>query len=85
MYKIWVVDDDPGHRESLCKYLRGWGYETAYASDFEHIVEEFQQYAPHLVLMDISLPFYNRLSLVAPSCGSFPIFLLSFSPPLTIT
>lgn len=59
MYKIWVVEDDRVIAESLCKYLRGWGYETAYASDFEHIVEEFQQYAPHLVLMDISLPFYN--------------------------
>jgi len=39
----------------LCK----WGYEVVGVTDFKEVLSMFTQFSPHLVLMDISLPFYN--------------------------
>ena len=36
-----------------------WGLEARCVSDFQNVMAEFAAYDPHLVLMDISLPFYN--------------------------
>jgi DNA-binding response OmpR family regulator len=36
-----------------------WGMDAKGISNFRAVVEEFNEYAPHLVLLDISLPFYN--------------------------
>ena len=36
-----------------------WGFEARQAEDFRKITEEFSAFQPHLVLLDIMLPFYN--------------------------
>lgn len=59
MYKILIVEDDPVIAESMAKYIAGWGYEVRVAEDFQHIMELFSDFCPTLVLLDISLPFYN--------------------------
>jgi len=56
-YRIFIVEDDSGISSALEACLMGWGMETRTVSDFRRVCEEFQAYAPHLVLMDISLPF----------------------------
>jgi len=59
MYKIFIVEDDPGIVESVSMLFAGWGMETKCAADFKNIIPEFLQYSPHLVLLDISLPFMD--------------------------
>ncbi|NLH63086.1 MAG: response regulator transcription factor [Erysipelotrichaceae bacterium] len=59
MYKILIVEDDHVIGEQLEKQLREWGYAAQRASDFQKIMEEFQDFQPSLVLLDIKLPFYN--------------------------
>lgn len=59
MYRIFIVEDDPVIASQLLRHIQSWGLEAACAQDFQHVLEEFRQFQPHLVLMDISLPFFN--------------------------
>ena len=44
---------------SMEKYISGWGYQVKRAEDFQDIMAPFLEFQPDLVLMDISLPFFN--------------------------
>ncbi len=59
MYKIYIVEDDRGIADGISTALGGWGFECLVASGFADILAEFEKFEPHLVLMDIALPFYN--------------------------
>lgn len=59
MYKIFVVEDDEIIAGSLKRHLESWDYEVVCASDFSNVMSEFVNASPHLVLMDIKLPYYN--------------------------
>ena len=59
MYKILVVEDDNTIVDKMSQYLRKWGYEVVTIQDFQNVFGEFAKEEPHLVLMDIGLPFYN--------------------------
>lgn len=59
MYKILIIEDDNVIAQSMDKHLNFWGYETKYLEDFKDIVPDFIAFGPQLVLLDISLPFYN--------------------------
>lgn len=59
MYRILIVEDDMGIANGIEKGLQSWGLETRCVSDFKNVLSEFSQYDPHLILLDISLPFFN--------------------------
>ena len=59
MYKIYIVEDDEIIARTIKKHLEGWDYEVRCTNDFSEIMKEFTEFEPHLVLMDIKLPFYN--------------------------
>ena len=59
MYKILIVEDDHVIARTLKKTLCKWNYEVEFALDFKEVITHFIKYDPHLVLMDISLPFFN--------------------------
>lgn len=59
MYKIMIVEDDDVISVSLKKYFITWGMEAQCVADLRNVTEEFKDFAPHIVLMDISLPFFN--------------------------
>lgn len=59
MYKILIVEDDETIARLLREHLEKQGYQARCAEDFKQVAKEFKEYAPHLVLMDIGLPFYN--------------------------
>lgn len=59
MQKIYLVEDDATIVSVLADYLRQWGYECYPAKKFAEIVQEFRAVSPDLVLLDISLPYYN--------------------------
>lgn len=55
MQKIFIIEDDSIIASSVEKYLNGFGYETMLVRKFDNIVNEFAEYNPHLVLMDICI------------------------------
>ena len=59
MYKILIVEDDMTIAKTLSNHLSKWNYEMRYVTDFKNVYEEFMEFQPQLVLMDIMLPFYN--------------------------
>lgn len=59
MYKLLIVEDDSVIAKSIKNHMESWGYEAVCITDFENVKKVFVQEQPHLVLMDISLPFYN--------------------------
>ena len=59
MYKILIVEDDSVIAQALASHLSKWNYDTRCIEDFKNIIEEFDQYEPQLVLLDIMLPFFN--------------------------
>lgn len=59
MYKIFVVEDDQGIAEGIANQLASWNMEPVCATDFRNILSQFAAVQPHLVLLDISLPFMD--------------------------
>lgn len=59
MYRILIVEDDPVIASQLQRHIRSWGLEAQCAEQFQDVLGEFRRWDPQLVLMDISLPFYN--------------------------
>lgn len=59
MYKLLVVEDDRVIAQAIKSHMEGWGYEVVCAEDFRDVLQTFVEAKPQLVLMDISLPFYN--------------------------
>ena len=57
--RILIVEDDMGIAQAIKEQARVWGLEAAYVEDFRNVMSEFAAFSPHLVLLDISLPFYD--------------------------
>lgn len=59
MYKILIIEDDVTIASLLNENLLKWGYMSSYVTDFHNILDKFHSTKPDLILLDISLPFYN--------------------------
>lgn len=59
MYRILIVEDDEVIAGLVKKHLESWGYQVECVTDFAHVLVEFVQKDPQLVLLDLKLPFYN--------------------------
>lgn len=59
MYKIFTVEDDKTISSILNENLSKWGLETFEVKDFKNVFFEYSQIKPHLVLMDINLPYFD--------------------------
>jgi DNA-binding response OmpR family regulator len=59
MYRIFLVEDDRGIAEAIAAQTALWDMETVCVQDFRSVMAEFSACSPHLVLLDISLPFYD--------------------------
>lgn len=59
MQKIMIVEDDEIIASSIKKHLEKWNYDVRVVNDFENVLEDFRNYEPLLILLDISLPYYN--------------------------
>lgn len=57
MYKIYIVEDDKGIADGIVSCLGNWGMEGRVVSDFMKVIEEVNEYEPHLIIMDITLPY----------------------------
>jgi len=59
MMKILIVEDDKDIVAVISEELKQWGYETCSIHDFNAVLEEFREHIPQLILMDITLPYFN--------------------------
>ena len=59
MYRILIVEDEEGIAQAVKEQAELWGLEAECVRDFRNVMTAFAEYAPHLVLMDIGLPFFN--------------------------
>ena len=59
MYRILIVEDDPGIASAIAEQIRTWDLDARCVANFRRVMEDFGEYNPHLVLLDISLPFFN--------------------------
>lgn len=59
MYRILIVEDDAGIACEMKRHLEKWGLEISCTEDFRNVTAAFAACSPHLILMDISLPFFN--------------------------
>lgn len=58
-HKILVVEDDAAIAGAITRILDSWQMESRCVRDFRDVLREFTEYDPHLVLMDVTLPFFN--------------------------
>lgn len=56
---IYLIEDDETIVSGISEHLQQWGYTVIGPKEFQEIFHEFQQLSPDLVLMDISLPYFN--------------------------
>lgn len=59
MYRIFIIEDDPTLAQAMKKQIESWGHEVRCVSDFQNVIPAFAEYDPHMVLVDIMLPFFN--------------------------
>ncbi len=59
MYRIFIIEDDPTLAQAMKKQIEAWGNEVRCVSDFQNVIPAFAEYDPHMVLVDIMLPFFN--------------------------
>uniref|UniRef100_UPI0040579532 response regulator transcription factor n=1 Tax=Acetatifactor sp. TaxID=1872090 RepID=UPI0040579532 len=59
MHKILIVEDDVTIAGAVAEQLRKWEMQVQCVGNFQKVTEEFGEYLPDLVLMDIQLPYYN--------------------------
>ena len=57
MYKVYIVEDDKGIADGILSCLGNWGMEGRVVTDFMKVMEEVEEYEPHLIIMDITLPY----------------------------
>lgn len=59
MHRIMIVEDDEIISSEIKKNLKQWNYEVFIIKDFQKVMESFFDCSPHLVLLDVSLPFFD--------------------------
>ena len=59
MYRLLIVEDDRGIAEAVKEQAEQWELQVSCVQNFRDVMGEFTAFDPHLVLMDIALPFFN--------------------------
>ncbi len=59
MYRIMIIEDDMAMADVMKQQIESWGNRVMCVRDFRNVLGAFAEYDPHMVLMDIMLPFFN--------------------------
>ena len=57
MYRLFIVEDDLGIANAVA--AQAWNLQTHIVQDFSNVMHEFAEFSPHIVLLDIMLPFFD--------------------------
>ncbi len=79
MQKILIVEDDHVIANVLKQHLQAWNYEVETVVDFKDVLKQFLEFDPQMVLMDISLPFFNGYHWCTEirKCSQVPVIFIS--------
>lgn len=58
-WKIFLIEDDKIISKEIKSHMNAWGFNVKIVDDFAKIFDEFMEYSPDLVLMDVTLPYFN--------------------------
>ncbi|MBK3496402.1 response regulator transcription factor [Viridibacillus sp. YIM B01967] len=58
-FNIMIVEDEQKIAEMVEENLIKWGYDVYPVKDFQQVEEEYLSVKPHVVLLDINLPYFN--------------------------
>ena len=77
--KVLVVDDDDNICEVLNMYLKSSGYDTRVVYDGKRAQEEFINYKPDLVILDVMIPSVDGIDVLKwiRREGSTPVIMLT--------
>ncbi len=59
MYRILIVEDDLKIAEAIKEQTKKWDISAHIVENFRNVLTDFMEYQPHIILLDISLPFFN--------------------------
>lgn len=59
MYKLLIIEDDTGIADAIKTQAEMWNLEVSIVENFRNVLQEFVQFQPHIVLLDIGLPFFD--------------------------
>lgn len=59
MYRLLLIEDDPSIADAIQTQASMWDYQTYCIQNFRNVMSEFAEFEPHIVLLDIALPFFN--------------------------
>ncbi len=78
-YRVLIVEDDRGIAEGLCALMARWSLRAEAVTDFHGVMAEFARVQPHLVLLDIALPFMSGYHWCAEirRVSSVPVIFIS--------
>ena len=57
--RILIVEDDAAIAGAVSRLLESWNMKPCCVRDFRAVTQTFTEFDPHLVLMDVTLPFFN--------------------------
>ena len=79
MYRLFIVEDDRGIAEEIEKIARTWALDVMICEDLSDVVSQFSSFDPHIVLLDIKLPFAGGLHWCSEirKISSVPIIFIS--------
>ena len=59
MYRLLIIEDDKGIADAIKIQAQMWDFDVHCITDFHNVMSEFAEFTPHIVLLDIALPFFN--------------------------
>ncbi len=59
MYRLLIVEDDMGIAQAIKEQAEMWELQVHCVQNFRNVLAEFAAFDPHIILLDISLPFFN--------------------------
>lgn len=59
MYRMYIVEDDRGISQAISNQAAAWGLQAECTRDFRAVTDEIRAFDPHIILLDIGLPFFD--------------------------
>lgn len=59
VYKLLIVEDDLGIAQAIQTQASLWNFDVRIVENFRDVTGEVTSFSPHIILLDITLPFFN--------------------------
>ncbi len=59
VYKLLIVEDDLGIAQAIQTQASMWNFDVRIVENFRDVTSEVTSFSPHIILLDITLPFFN--------------------------